>query len=146
MAITSLTGVGIFPTKPKTATYYGTSIASGTYVTLLSVTSGKGLVSRIIGGSAVGGATSWDGNYLFTIRITVDGTQYTVSSTTLLNDNANNIRGSEHSAGATGATVPKSSNVFDYQQPFYFTQSLTVELMQNAGTRNVYGFIDYATV
>ena len=144
MGITTLTSNIIQPTKPKSAYFTaGTTIASGTYSTLLSIASGKGLVSKIIFGCVLTGV--WQANTSLNIRITVDGTQYTLSNSLTNSFNNNFMRGTEHNAMTSGTTYPQSSFTFDYAQPFFYTQSITIELMQNAGSCYVYGFCDYAT-
>lgn len=137
MAITSLTGnQPIQPTKAYSAYLAGVNATS--YTTILNVTSGKGMVSKIIVSSATSG--TYASNTVNTIRITVDGG----SALTLANGGNSYLRGYEHNAGNATTTVPQSLYTFEYAQPFYFTKSVLIEVVSTATT--TYAVVDYALV
>lgn len=141
MAITSLGGSVIQPKKPYSA-ILSTSAATSTYVTLLNVTSGRGCVSKIVFGSFF---SSWISNYQLNLRITVDGTQYTITNFTTNTSAQNALRGTERGNSLSTGATPNSGANFEYLQQVYFNTSILIEMNQTSGsTCNIFAMCDYA--
>jgi hypothetical protein len=109
------------------------------YTTVLNITAGKGMVSKIVFAAATSGTFQPNSNY--TIRITVDGG----SALTLSSASYAALRGYEHNSGNTTTTVPQSQYTFEYLQPIYFSKSILVEVQSSANGTG-YGYVDYALV
>lgn len=149
MGITSSKGGAIQPTRAKTATYdaygSGNSQVNNTWYTVVNVSSGTGILSRVM--AAIFNGTAYVSNVNTQIKITVDGVSDTVTNGFNTSIGANALRGSEHNMGQTTTGYPLSWAVFDYQQPIYFYSSLKVEVLATTPTGfYLEAFCDYAIV
>lgn len=128
MAITSLGGTGIFPTKPRTVNFYQGSSVQNTWYTVLASTAGSGVLTRVLFGyEAASGNTSAINRYL-ELRLTVDGVQHTVLPLTTQNLVT---RGSNQMLAYTnGAGLPVDN--FLYTANCYFRNSVQIEIRQTS--------------
>lgn len=126
----------ITPKQPKTAGLVQTAVA-GTWYTVVSVSSNRGILNRV---AASFPATSNGNNIWLDMRITIDGTVNTFTSTA-----TNNARGYNHADVTTANGA--SSNSFDYFCSTYFYSSLIVEVRMSTlgvGGSTLYGVADYS--
>jgi hypothetical protein len=149
LPISSIRGIAIQPTKAKTATLdswgTGNSQVNNTWYTIVNVTSGTGLLSRVM--ASIFNGTTYVSNVNTQIKITVDGVSETLSNGFNALIGANALRGSEHNMGQTTTGYALSWAVFDYQQPVYFYSSLKVEVLATTPTGfYIEAFVDYAIV
>jgi hypothetical protein len=103
LPISSIRGIAIQPTKAKTATLdswgTGNSQVNNTWYTIVNVTSGTGLLSRVM--ASIFNGTTYVSNVNTQIKITVDGVSETLSNGFNALIGANALRGSEHNMGQT---------------------------------------------
>jgi hypothetical protein len=134
MAILNFPNQQIIPRSPKTADYSNTINTSGTWYTILSVTSKSGILQRVIFGNDI------DLNNNLEIRITVDGV-----ANTLTTSSTSKVRSIvfDNTAGSPGSYNSPYS-VF-YESPIYFFTSLTIEVRANGGNNRAFQAIcDYS--
>lgn len=144
MGISSLTlNQPIQPTKNYIANLTQNSASNGTYYTVLNVTTGKGIVSRLLMAAYQISPASWDGNGNYSFRVTVDGGS---ALTLSLGNTSSILRG--YPVTLTSTTQQSSSSIFLYQTPIYFNKSILIEAMNNNASfvTNVYATVDYALV
>lgn len=146
MPISSLSSVSpIQPTKPRNAYLAQATPVANTYYTLLTIASGKGILSKVILGHY--GTSTWYDNSQVTIRITVDGG--TAQTFTGSSSNGGYLRGfPQGNYSASGANVyPVALYNLGFQSPTYFYQSLLVEIMTTTtSSGTLYGTCDYSLV
>ena len=124
--------VSIITKQMKTANYLnsGNSV-SGTWYTVLDVSSAKGVLSR-----AIAYLDSYNSGNLF-LRITLDGVATVVSG----------LAGSFLVRGAIPIDTTTQTRSIEVITPVYFNNSLKVEIMQNTGaTITLQGAVDYSLV
>jgi hypothetical protein len=118
----------IVTTKPRTAGLNQTGALSGTYYTVVNVTgTGKLFLAR---NQYFGTSVSLTSMF---IRVTVDGVQNAMQGTT------SSMSGYVPNTGTTGTS-------FEHWTDISFNSSLQVEIMQNAGTFDIYGTVNYALI
>lgn len=141
MAINSLGGTNITPTKPRTSNFYQATAASGTWYTALTSTSGRGNLARVMFANEPAGGVTQSLNRYFEIRITVDGVQNTITglpTSSLTTRGSNQLFSTANSAG-----LP--IDVFLYTCNIFFRSSLQVEVRQTSGSSyNISAIVDYS--
>ena len=137
MAILNFPSQQIIPRSPKTAAYYAASRTQNTWYTLLSVTSGTGILNRVAFTNDIAS------NNQMEIRITVDSVVNTLASTS-------NLQYSRAFVFNNAAGSPGSYNspfAYYYDSPTYFYTSLTVEIRHtNASSCTFDAVCDYSLI
>ena len=124
----------VVPKQSKTANYSNAAISASTFYTVLSATSGRGILSRV---ALVGYGTAFTNSNL-QIRITIDGVANTITGGSGLY-----ARGLVHNAAYTDNSGI-AGNCFDYFCNTTFTTSLQVEVMYNTTpVVALYAVVDY---
>lgn len=137
MAILSFPSQNIYPTKPKTASYTASARSQNTWYTLLSVTSGTGILNRIVFTNDI--AT----NNNLEIKITVDGVSNTLSSPASLIYSRALVH--VNTAGSPGSYNSPFGYYFD--SPTYFYTSLTVEIRHTSASSCTFDAVcDYSMI
>jgi hypothetical protein len=144
MAITSLGGSFIAPTKPRTANFYQASSVQNTWYTVLASTAGTGNLSRVLFGVEPASGNTSQMNRYFEIRVTIDGVQNTITG--LASSNLVNRGSNQMLAYNNGAGLPIDS--FIYKSNIYFKNSLQVEVRQTSSFAgiNISAIVDYSLV
>lgn len=140
MAIISFPSQNIYPTKPKTANYYSNTATQNTWFTVLDVTSGTGILSRIAVTSGISGIY----NSNIEIRITIDGIENNLTNSSGQNLN---VRGMTHRIHSVTDYSYNGLCAFYYDTQTYFYKSLKVEIRNTNATTNIMEAItDYSIV
>lgn len=127
----------ITPKNPKTANYYASARTQNTWYTLLSVTSGTGILNRIVFTNDIAA------NNQLEIRITVDGVANTLASPANLIYSRALVH--NNTAGSPGSN--NSPFGYFYDAPIYFYTSLTVEIRHtNVSSCTFDACCDYSTI
>lgn len=126
MPITRIPSNDIVATKPRIAGLTQVGATTGTYYTVVDVT-GRGKVNLCT-------AHAYTASVLFTnlhIRITIDGV-------------ANTLQGTNPALVGYFPNTGTNSTSFNYFTELNFISSFKMEIMQNAGTYDLYGYAQYA--
>lgn len=116
----------IQPTKPKAVDFGTTSAAASTWYTVINVTSGKGILSRLSYKTITIPIDK------VTLRLTIDGTVQTI---TLLGN------------AARGFGEESSGTSFDYVFHTFFTASMKIEVMHtDTAAGSMWAVVDYNLV
>lgn len=130
MPITQIPSKQVFPTQPKVANLSQVASAT-TYYTVLNLTSGRGILSRVVLTTASG----ISGNSNLQVRVTIDGVANTLSTS------FNNYAfGLNHSNTAGSAEAEKSIDLF-LNTNFY--NSLQVEIYTTASLPTLVSTVFY---
>lgn len=137
MAILNFPSLQIYPRSPKTANYYASSRTQNTWYTLLNVTSGTGILKRVVFLNDIAS------NNQLEIRITVDGVVNTLAaagsliySRSFVHNNATGSPGSYNSPFG-----------YYYDSPVYFYSSLTVEIRHTSASSCTFDAVcDYSLI